>query len=992
MIFGALWVMLCAGTGVAAVPDPPSMQVVVPDFGLNTKDYRFPSGLRILVQRDDAAPVVSITTVIGHGSAEDPPGSEGMSLLVERLWAASGTPSRRRVISDIGGQATSLTSLDGTRFQVVAPKGALPALLKLESDRLTTPIAEMEIEVEIGERELLRTEPRFVLRPAWASALPVLAAGLIPDDHPYGGLEVDRASNLGSIDLQAARLWAADRYVAKDTTIAIVGDVSLEDVTHLIFGNIAPELLHPDLTLDNVRRYPKASVSDPDPENPDHYTLWAQDPAHPEQPLSLEAPVVSRAATPADPPPPSDRVFRTARALVARPTVAVGWTVPAPNPQTLPLLRLTARAIARQMSLYSRDDPDVVHSETYGDPVLGCEVVSGYLLGFVICTLETDNPKNAERLAARAIDQVSSLWNPDLVLQIDMAFSFGVNSELTSLLHSLDKVADNRGGRSVLTAEHAHHHGSTAYHSELINGFARVNSEQAGDFAYAWLTRDRAVAALIEPLEPGQALGWIPEAVYSGNLLGGSGDPWPIAEGAVAATWATPRVEKIVEKTLSNGLHVVVMPHGNTPLVRAQLVTTGGRGTQPLGMDNFANANQSLAWSTYDGIKDPMRVAGRWDRQRTAQYTVEAVKTSAGNVPGALWLLRDLAESRAADMGGRSGWLKAQRTSMVADWDRAGWWATREKWARVLPDHPLAWEAGPADLEALKSMGSKEVGAYLKGKFKPGNTTLVIVGRVDPGEAMAEAETFFASWNSEGAAPTAVPGPTAPTSGGVLLFDQPGDRVQVQLTCQLPRWDEGANYASQSVLGRLASAAVTDLPEGTDFTVALGTTAQVQHLVGGTSLFNAATVVSPDKAGWAVNHLRGVLRHLADPVDLDPMRVDVERLRLAQGTATSFSSIDQMSDLLIRQVLANESSGRKWTWFEEYGAQVDALTPADVATSVGDCASNAVVTVLGPSEDALEGLAAEDVAFEVVDWRARRETAWMTWDPKGWEKRKKKMH
>ena len=79
-------------TSPAGKAPRPNLGVKLPDFGLTTHDFRFPSGLRVMFQHDPSQPVVAITAVTDHGASSDPAGREGIAHLVEHLWFRSELP------------------------------------------------------------------------------------------------------------------------------------------------------------------------------------------------------------------------------------------------------------------------------------------------------------------------------------------------------------------------------------------------------------------------------------------------------------------------------------------------------------------------------------------------------------------------------------------------------------------------------------------------------------------------------------------------------------------------------------------------------------------------------------------------------------------------------------------------------------------------------------------------------------------------------------
>src|SRR5262252_8929490 len=54
-------------------------------FQFRMRDFKVPSGLRIIVEEDHSAPVAGVVTVVGTGSTADPVGKEGIAHFVEHM-------------------------------------------------------------------------------------------------------------------------------------------------------------------------------------------------------------------------------------------------------------------------------------------------------------------------------------------------------------------------------------------------------------------------------------------------------------------------------------------------------------------------------------------------------------------------------------------------------------------------------------------------------------------------------------------------------------------------------------------------------------------------------------------------------------------------------------------------------------------------------------------------------------------------------------------
>jgi hypothetical protein len=74
-LIAAIAIVSCGGGTPRHNPPPP------PSFQL--RDFRLKSGMRIIGEEDHSSPLVGVVNIVGAGSANDPPGKEGLAHLVE---------------------------------------------------------------------------------------------------------------------------------------------------------------------------------------------------------------------------------------------------------------------------------------------------------------------------------------------------------------------------------------------------------------------------------------------------------------------------------------------------------------------------------------------------------------------------------------------------------------------------------------------------------------------------------------------------------------------------------------------------------------------------------------------------------------------------------------------------------------------------------------------------------------------------------------------
>lgn len=211
------------------------------------------NGLKVLLQEDHRAPLVSIRVLYRVGDRDDPPAQPGMAALVADLL---GDPSTRHVarggrdgvIRTVGAHPWSVKAHshpDYTFVQSVVPSSALALALWLESDRMGF-LADgadeprvAELRAGLAERAAGRT-PGERLDQAVIEA--VHGAG-----HPYGP-RPEAEAPLAARDVRAR---IRSHYGPANASLTLIGDLDpgeAKNLVHKLFGPIAGAPAPPQAT------------------------------------------------------------------------------------------------------------------------------------------------------------------------------------------------------------------------------------------------------------------------------------------------------------------------------------------------------------------------------------------------------------------------------------------------------------------------------------------------------------------------------------------------------------------------------------------------------------------------------------------------------------------------------------------------------------------------------------------------------------------------
>jgi len=92
----------------------------------NVGKVDLPSGMRIFLEEDRSQPLVAVVAVVDVGSAQDPPGKEGLAHLVEHLTFRArpdGKVQRSNLLDFAGvGRWNAFTTQDLTTYVSIGPR------------------------------------------------------------------------------------------------------------------------------------------------------------------------------------------------------------------------------------------------------------------------------------------------------------------------------------------------------------------------------------------------------------------------------------------------------------------------------------------------------------------------------------------------------------------------------------------------------------------------------------------------------------------------------------------------------------------------------------------------------------------------------------------------------------------------------------------------------------------------------------------------------
>jgi predicted Zn-dependent peptidase len=221
---------------------------------LDIEEYSLDNGLRVVLNRDEAVPVVAVAVYYNVGSRNEREGRTGFAHLFEHMMFQGSENVKKaehfQYIMKAGGTMNGTTSSERTNYFETLPANQLPLALWLESDRMRS-LAVTEENLE-NQREAVKEEKR-----------------LRYDNQPYGQIFdlinemiyrnfANSHSTIGSMDhLDAATVADVQEffriyYAPNNAVLVISGSFEPETAKQLVqtyFGDIPAQAAPPGLDV-----------------------------------------------------------------------------------------------------------------------------------------------------------------------------------------------------------------------------------------------------------------------------------------------------------------------------------------------------------------------------------------------------------------------------------------------------------------------------------------------------------------------------------------------------------------------------------------------------------------------------------------------------------------------------------------------------------------------------------------------------------------------
>jgi predicted Zn-dependent peptidase len=268
------------------------------DVNIPVERYALSNGLRVVLSKDNAVPVVTVYLLYDVGARAEEKGHTGFAHLFEHMMfeGSANAPKGTHfsTVESNGGMMNGSTHPDFTDYFEVLPSNKLATALWLESDRMRS-LAITEENLK-NQKEAVKQERRlsFDNRP-YATAIVDVWPNLMYGNWQSSHSLIGSFEDLNSSSLEDVARFFKTYYAPDNAVLVIVGDIQIPETRKLIetyFADIPPQpkAKRPDLTepafeartqtyKDPLARVPGVVIGYPGPKrrSPDFYAMYLVD-------------------------------------------------------------------------------------------------------------------------------------------------------------------------------------------------------------------------------------------------------------------------------------------------------------------------------------------------------------------------------------------------------------------------------------------------------------------------------------------------------------------------------------------------------------------------------------------------------------------------------------------------------------------------------------------------------------------------------------------
>ncbi len=668
------------------------------------------NGLRVYALHDTSTANVSVQVWYEVGSKDDPAGRSGFAHLFEHIMfkATRNMPAENmdRLTEDVGGFNNASTYDDLTNYFEVVPANQLERVLWAEAERMGSLVVDQA--TFASERDVVKEEYRQrILAAPYGKLMGLYLAQANFSVHPYGRPGIGSIEDLNAATVEDVRAFHATYYRPDNAVLVVSGNyepATLDRWVDQYFSGIAkPETPIPRVTAVEPRRNGAREL-----------TVYESNTPLPAVTVSFPA--------------PHARSDNLAALMVMDAVLSKGESS-----------RLYQSLVYKQQIAAEA----FTNFEATRDPGI-----------YTLAAILSDGKSPAAGLAALQAEIATIKSAPVSAAELDEAKN--------ELLASAIKQRETAYGRAFELADAVIRYGDATYADQLLSRIATIAAADIQRVANAVLDEQQRVtinylSAESKPKDAKSDLIATAKGIEA-HTLGVTAHNMAVVTLAPAATRvkapsAGPTINVTlvtpVERTLTNGLRVIVAPKRDLPLLSAELRVLAGSASDPAGLAGTAGLAADLlskgtaTRSATDIARQIESLGSTLEVRAEADSSAVSLEMLSARAADTLTIAADVARNpafaetelerqRQQGLDGLAISLKQPAT------------LARSAMARLL--FGAAPYGNVTTLKSLKSIQRSDIQDFHQRYWRPDNAVLVISGDVSADDGFKLAEKYFGDW------------------------------------------------------------------------------------------------------------------------------------------------------------------------------------------------------------------------------------------------------
>jgi len=672
------------------------------------------NGLTLLVHEDHKTPIVAVNVWYHVGSKDEKPGRTGFAHLFEHLMFNGSEHFNDdwfKAMERVGATGMNgTTGEDRTNYFQEVPREALDFALWMESDRMGHLLGALTQERLDEQRGVVLNEKRQHDNHPYSVAWRLITQNTWPAGHPYSWEVIGSEEDLRAATLDDVRAWFNGYYGPANAVLVVAGDVKADEV------------------VDKVRRY----FGD----------------IKPGPPVQRHSAYVAKRG---------ENRRMNAQDRVPQARLYKIWNIPSYGTTAGNLLNVTGEVLAggKSSRLYKRLVYDEqLATDVHADADLR-EIAGQFMIvatakpGVQLATVERSVDEELARFldegpTSAELQRVKAGFEADFVRGCERVGGFG--------------------GKSDVLAHNFVFAGDPDYYKTVLRETREATRNGVRDAARAWLAK----GAFVLSLEP------FPSYRAASNGVDRTSVPAP-------ALKPDARLPEIRRATLTNGLKVVLAERHDVPIIQMNLLVDAGYAADLGGVSGTARL---VAEMLDEGTRrrSALEISDELDAIGARLGTgcgPDAIHVSLNTLKQYLAPALDVyADVVLQPAFPEADFKRLQKLRLAA--------IQREKnepegvAMRVLPQllygkgHAYGVPfSGSGDDKGVSRLTRDDMQRFYDAWFKPGNTTMSVVGDITLDELVPLLESRFGGWR-EGPVPVKrVEAVTLPAKPALYLINRP---------------------------------------------------------------------------------------------------------------------------------------------------------------------------------------------------------------------------